>query len=1082
MNNEGTFQEQRNELDSIINSLLNDALAIAPPAPLTEFRNAMDWNELGLSIMPTVRDFVVWYAVNANNDLLDKGLESVGTDSPIYYALQADFKLPSHDKDSFMLGMLDNRAAAYALYLYISKLPVRSNLSIYQIKSELDFLNKAKNKVEGSWVEETVDGRIKLLKSPYFKVNFGDAAIASEAMPVKIMGYNLDTLSVAVYSFESLDEATEAQSEHIKLTDYNKVYSNLLRFNNTPTGETVTDSITLPAGYYVLTAGEGNLFFSNTLRVCPWLFVTLKNGDKRWLQVLDIHTGAPIKGAEAFLLENSKTSPAGLKTDSKGCIELPVKTSLFRIGFRDGVTGKIIYYPRPIYPVNEVVAEDVEADVTRYNITTDRPIYRPGEKVRMVLTAYDNDKTLEIPEKALYVHLPTQKTNATDNAETKPIEITFGPTDSYGRSTAEFTVPEDCPLGNATVTASRDDRYSSICRIQIAEFKLNDLKIINVKSELTADSIIVRGMTANEAGIGIGNVAVNVNVNYNIYPRPDKELSFGTSTSSDANGQFIFSVPRYYFGNLKSWIGEKDDESKFIDNEHSRYTANISMDAMSPNGRSASAGQYVNMTYPNSISINLSKSLNNRAVGMEFGVDIEGYNPPEEFTWSILNKDEKVFLSGTAKVGKVTLTPAMLKKIPVGEYNLKVSLSDGTADDVESSFTLYDPKEKFVPTENPFLIIDSHLTGEKTSFRIGVKKDKTNVWVNYLKSGDNKSVGLNDLKLYKLNRGWHEIPVVLSHYDKTATVEVGIYTAEDDGGIYQETVDIEINPKDQFTLGCESFRDNLTPGTQETWQFVTKRNERPATAAVFVNLMNSKLTPYIFYNLPFPYIYTSSTRTRGYTTEFYQYTNFRSYRYRNIWDFRLNAVVPDIELPYWRNLFRHTNDSGEFVDVEEEVAEASMESGLNGATLDQLVVVGYGTRKKSEMTGSAGVAYDVAATESSAESPKARGTGSFSTTTKLYGARSPYSVTSVELREPKVYTALWEPMLTTGDDGRVDVSLTVPGESTGWELYAEAWTTDLLSARLTHSFTATKPVVVAPNPPRFVRVGDMVNLVAAVTN
>ena len=1068
MDNDGTFQEQRTRLDSVITSLLKEALAIAPPTPLTEFRNAMDWNDLGLSIMPTVRDFVAWQAVKTDKSLLDKGLETAGVDSPIYYALQTDYKLPNTGKEEFMLGMLDKRAADYALYLYIDKLPGRSNLTDKQIESELDFFNKAKKKVEGSWVEKTIDGRVKLLTGPYFEVNFNESAIASSAMPVKIKGYNLDTLPVSVYSFESMDKAREAENKHDMLTDSRKVYSNTVRFNNSPVGQTVTDSITLPAGYYVLTVGEGDISCSNTFRVCPWLFVTLQNREKRWLQILDIHTGAPIKGAQAFLLQDNKTSSAGLKTDSKGCIELPTQKSVYQIGFRDEVSGKIIYYPQSIFPDNSVAREDAPTDATHYNITTDRPIYRPGEKVRMVLTAYDNDCTLKIPEKVVYVHLPSRKSNAKDNAQSKPLEVAFSSTDSYGRSTAEVTLPDDCELGDATFSLSRRDRYNSIGRIQVTDFKLNDLKITEVTSELTADSIIVRGMTANEAGVGIGNVTVNVNVDYNIYPRPAKDLAFEISTTSDTNGRFCFSVPRYYFGNLKSWVSEKDDVAKFDDSKHhTSFTAYISMNAMSPNGRAASAGESVNMAYPNALRINLDKTLNNRADGITFGVAIEGYNPPGDFTWSIIKYDdieEKALLSGVAKVGQVALTPGMLKDVPVGEYIFRAGLSDGTAEDSEVSFTLYDLKEKYVPTDNPFLIIEPNLTGDKTAIKIGVKENNTNIWVNYIKSGNEKTADLDDLKLHKLNRGWHEIPVVLSHYDKKTTARVGIYAANEDGRIYQEKVNVEINPNDKFTLSCESFRDNLIPGTQETWQFVASRNNRPTEAAVFANLMNSKLSPFIYYGPLYPHFYSYSNRRIGFRIDTYQYAYFSSNRTRKIWDFRLNALVPDIKLPTWRNLFRSTNDSGEYAEEAEEVE-------VDGEVLYEVPVRAYGAVRKSAMTANAAVPNDAAIPESKAESIKIRGTGKLS---------NPLS--SVELREPKVYTALWEPMLTTGEDGRVDVSFTVPGETTGWMLYAEAWTTDLLSARLTHSFTATKPVVVAPNPPRFVRVGDLVNLVSAVTN
>ncbi|MDE6396030.1 MAG: hypothetical protein K2K84_02015, partial [Muribaculaceae bacterium] len=468
-------------------------------------------------------------------------------------------------------------------------------------------------------------------------------------------------------------------------------------------------------------------------------------------------------------------------------------------------------------------------------------------------------------------------------------------------------------------------------------------------------------------------------------------------------------------------------------------------------------------------------NLVDRSQGVTFNLNILGKGHPDEATWTITNKnDRKISLSGSAKIGSVNLSASMLKGLPLGQYTLSVSLHDKNAAAESHDFTLYDITDKFVPTQKPFMLLDEELTGSDVKLRVGIKEDNTYLWLNYRRSPDSKSSEPN-LTFRKLNRGWHEIPIDLTEYDKPAEVVVNIYSANK-SSVYKKIVKINSDPRDSLSISCESFRDNLTPGANESWQFIVRRNNTPVQAAVFLNMMNNKLLPFLYPGLPLiPNIS-------------YPISNFRDYIYSSSHSDRINTflhapgrfnrkVAPFVELPAWRNVYNSNSSPKKEVSKGVAVAQAP-------AKKENVVKEAPGNVVENHLKGRiAGVAVGTPTIDPAYALNNSVPGLSISYSTRIRGTGSAKNdLTSVELREPKVYTALWEPMLTTGEDGRVDVSFTVPGESTGWQLYAEAWTTDLLSARLTHSFTATKPVVVAPNPPRFVRVGDMVNLVAAVTN
>ncbi len=73
-------------------------------------------------------------------------------------------------------------------------------------------------------------------------------------------------------------------------------------------------------------------------------------------------------------------------------------------------------------------------------------------------------------------------------------------------------------------------------------------------------------------------------------------------------------------------------------------------------------------------------------------------------------------------------------------------------------------------------------------------------------------------------------------------------------------------------------------------------------------------------------------------------------------------------------------------------------------------------------------------------------------------------------------------MLTTDEYGNLSYSFTVPNANTTWILSAMAYTSDLRTASLNRSAIASKPIMVAPNLPRFVRTGDVIFIESQIFN
>ncbi|MBO4721479.1 MAG: carboxypeptidase-like regulatory domain-containing protein [Muribaculaceae bacterium] len=118
--------------------------------------------------------------------------------------------------------------------------------------------------------------------------------------------------------------------------------------------------------------------------------------------------------------------------------------------------------------------------------------------------------------------------------------------------------------------------------------------------------------------------------------------------------------------------------------------------------------------------------------------------------------------------------------------------------------------------------------------------------------------------------------------------------------------------------------------------------------------------------------------------------------------------------------------------------------------------------------------------------------------TSIYGARAMAGVivvntkskqfarnkmmSTVKAREPGVKTALWKPMLVTGDDGRVAVEFTAPENNSTWVVQAIAYNKNLISGNFFDELITSRPLMVKPIAPRFLRHGDNVTLKAQVQN
>ncbi|TXD46648.1 MG2 domain-containing protein [Polaribacter sp. IC073] len=150
-------------------------------------------------------------------------------------------------------------------------------------------------------------------------------------------------------------------------------------------------------------------------------------------------------------------------------------------------------------------------------------------------------------------------------------------------------------------------------------------------------------------------------------------------------------------------------------------------------------------------------------------------------------------------------------------------------------------------------------------------------------------------------------------------------------------------------------------------------------------------------------------------------------------------------------------------------------------SLDEVVVVGYGTQKRQSLTGSVQVEEEMEL-EESVIIPSESNLDEVVTVDKVSEKNKEISFDGIQARKNFKETAFFFPQLKTDKDGRVSFSFTMPEALTKWKLQLLAHTKDLKSSIKTLQTVTQKELMVVPNAPRFLREGDKITLSTKITN
>ncbi|PQV64468.1 hypothetical protein B1R32_105150 [Abditibacterium utsteinense] len=226
-------------------------------------------------------------------------------------------------------------------------------------------------------------------------------------------------------------------------------------------------------GAYVVVARAGGVRFAQIVLNSD--LALLKKSDKNgsFVYVANAKTGAAVSGANVVLKEVWSWSPRKVdfsqgKSDDAGFFDKKrvgdngSQVSAFAyVGNRYALTGQQGSY-----------WNNRERDETRVLGTTDRPVYRPGQKVnfRQIVTARNvGGDWKPLVGRSFFVRASNPKGE-------KFFETTLI-TNEFGSVSGEFTIPETAPLGEFSLQLSDDQNISGGTQFRVEEYKRPEFEV-----------------------------------------------------------------------------------------------------------------------------------------------------------------------------------------------------------------------------------------------------------------------------------------------------------------------------------------------------------------------------------------------------------------------------------------------------------------------------------------------------------------------------------------------------------------------------------------------------------------------------
>ncbi len=890
---------------------------------------------------------------------------------------------------------------------------------------------------------------------------------------------NLQNLKISISRLNiTADNEYDAQNEAtykmlLKKTTklHQKDYSR--NYYGRPDYEEVKDSIeiggNLPLGAYLMEVTSDNsgiapqrkLFYVSNLAV----MIQQLPDDKHRYVVVNATDGQPIAGAKIELYDqwygfntkkDKRTVHARLTTDENGEAYFKnVDGNILISTSNDKFTpAKGIYLSRDRY-------YEKKDNVSKYQVYTDRSIYRPGQTVHASAISYIVKKGLDasVPGKSMELNFILRDANWKQVAEQKAT------TDEYGTASVDFELPKEGQTGLYSISVNgTGTKY-----VRVEEYKRPTFEItfpkVNEKYNW-GDTVVVKATAKTYAGVPVQGAKVEYLVTRRNQLWWWGAGSAGQLVKTDScvtreDGTFDVEIP------LEASLSGKDEadmsdfmrKARFFNFEVSAIVTDIS-------GESHEGVMSLPLgTKPTILTVDLPKRIETDSLKMvTFAYrNASGMEIASNLKYRI---DKGEWQDAEANA------PVSMAVLPSGVHEMEAICGQDT---LQQKFTLFSMKDTHPvePTTEWYYQTAKTFPRDGKPVYIQVGSSENGAHIVYSIIAGNKLLEKGAWEL-----GDSIVTLPFTYKEEYASGIVLNYSFVKEGKCYTRMMSIARPlPEKKLNIAWKTFRNRLTPGQKEEWTLkITTPDGKPAKAQLMSVLYDKSLDQiaphswnfslgfyqslpncYWKHNLTFRSFYLNGV----YPTKYYDEKALDVDKFDGKY-FSYNGYMQAVELS---KLERSSGSTVEAVRVDK---HSSMKDELVREEAKVMRIRGSKMVRVGAAAPSANKVFDVVE-----EMPQFAG-GS--------GSDAEQYLDKVQVRENLDETAFFYPALESDNNGNVAIRFTLPESVTTWKFMGLAHDKEMRNGLLVDEAVAQKTVMIQPNMPRFLREGDKATIVAKLSN
>lgn len=951
---------------------------------------------------------------------------------------------------------------------------------------KLNYINYALNRWGGWSRMNVLRNAQKRLTEPMFQVQDMPLVLRpSEKKWVHLNVRNLQNLNIRLSRLNiTADNEYDAQNEatyKMLLKKTTKLHQKNFSRNyyGRPDYEEVKDSFeiggNLPLGAYLMEVTSDNtgiapqrqLFYVSNLAV----MIQQLPDDRHRYVVVNATDGQPVPGAKIVLYDRNYDDKTG---KFKRLIHARMTTDAQGEAYFKNVDGKVLIYTSTdkFAPAKDIFLSraryyEKKDDETKYQLFTDRAIYRPGQKVHATAVSYIVKKGLDasVPGKSMELKFILRDANWKQVAEQKAT------TDEYGTASVDFELPQGGQTGMYHVSVN--NRANSSFRVE--EYKRPTFEItfpkVNEKYNW-GDTVVVKASAKTYAGVPVQGAKVEYQVTRRNQLWWWGAGSAGQLVKTDScvtreDGTFDVEIP------LEASLSGKDEadmsdfmrQARFFNFEVSAIVTDIS-------GESHEGVMSLPLgTKPTILTVNLPKRIETDSLKtVTFAYRNASGMPISSRLKYRIDKGEWKDAEANAPVSIKEYASSSASSSLVWKSGVHQLEAICGQDTLQQKFTLFSMKDTHPvePTTEWYYQTAKTFPRDGKPVYIQVGSSENGAHIVYSIIAGNKLLEKGAWEL-----GDSIVTLPFTYKEEYASGIVLNYSFVKQGKCYTRVMSIARPlPEKKLNIAWKTFRNRLTPGQKEEWTLkITTPDGKPAKAQLMSVLYDKSLDQIVphswnfslgFYqslpncywkhNLTFRSFYLNGV----YPTKYYDEKQLDVDKFDGKF-FSYYAYMQAVELS---KLERSSGGTVESVRIKKD--ELVKEEGRVMKTRSSdMILVGA-------PPPSANKVFDAVE-----EMPQFAG-GS--------GSDAGQFLDKVQVRKNMNETAFFYPALESDNNGNVAIRFTLPESVTTWKFMGLAHDKEMRNGLLVDEAVAQKTVMVQPNMPRFLREGDKSTIVVKLFN